>query len=143
MIEIADDIFISDDELVFKTSRSSGPGGQNVNKVNTRVTLLFDVANCRNFNDEQKERIFRCLASRVDKAGVIRVTSQKYRTQRANRKAAIERLGRLLTEALRKRPVRRKTNVPQWAQRRRLEEKRQRGLLKQQRAKRRPEDFID
>ena len=143
MIKIIDEIFISEDELVFKTSRSSGPGGQNVNKVNTRVTLLFDLANSKSFSDEQKQRMLKRLAKRVDKAGTLRVVSQKYRTQRANRNAAIERLGRLLTEALRTRPVRRKTNVPQWAQRRRLEEKRQRGLLKQQRAKRRPEDFID
>jgi ribosome-associated protein len=143
MIEIIDGIFISEDELVFKVSRSSGPGGQNVNKVNTRVTLLFNVASCNSFNVEQKQRVLERLATRADKAGVIRVTSQKYRTQRANRKAAIERLSQLLSEALTTHPVRRKTNVPQWAQRRRLEEKKQRSLLKQQRTKRRPEDLID
>lgn len=136
MIEITEGIFISEDELVFKVSRSGGPGGQNVNKVNTRVTLLFDVANCKSFNDEQKRRILKRLATRAAKTGVIRVVSQKYRTQRANRKAALERLCRLLREALRTLPVRKRTKVPQWAHQRRFEEKRRRGLLKQQRAKR-------
>jgi len=143
MIGIADDIFISEDELVFKVSRSSGPGGQNVNKVNTRVTLLFDVANCNSFNDEQKQRILKHLATRANKAGILRIVSQKYRTQKANRKATIERLCRLLSEALKTHPVRKKTKVPKWAYQRRLEEKKRRGLLKQQRTKRNwPDDLI-
>jgi ribosome-associated protein len=136
MIEITDEIFISEDELVFKTSRSSGPGGQNVNKVNTRVTLLFDLANSKSFSDEQKERISRCLATRTDKAGVIRVVSQKYRTQGANRKAAIEKLCQLLLDGLKKAPVRIKTKVPYAAKLKRLERKKHRSLLKQRRAKR-------
>ncbi len=141
MIEITDGIFIFEDELVFKVSRSSGPGGQNVNKVNTRVTLMFDVASCNSFNDEQKQRILKRLATRANKAGILRIVSQKYRTQKANRKAAIERLCRLLSEALKTHPVRKKTKVPQRAYQRRLEEKKRRGLLKQQRAKRSwPED---
>jgi ribosome-associated protein len=143
MIEVADGIFISEDELVFKVSRSSGPGGQNVNKVNTRVTLMLDVANCNSFNDEQKQRILEHLATRANKAGILRIVSQKFRTQKANRKTAIERLCRLLSEALETHPVRKKTKVPKWAYQRRLEEKKRRSLLKQQRAKRRPEDLID
>jgi ribosome-associated protein len=136
MIEIVDGIFISEDELVFKVSRSSGPGGQNVNKVNTRVTLLFDLANCKSFSDEQKQRMLKRLAKRVDKAGTLRVVSQKYRTQRANRKAAIERLRQLLLEGLKKPPVRRRTKMPLAAKQKRLENKRHRSLLKQRRAKR-------
>jgi ribosome-associated protein len=136
MIEITDKIFISEDELVFKTSRSSGPGGQNVNKVNTRVTLLFDVANCKSFNDEQKRRVLKHLATRADKSGVIRVTSQKYRTQQANRKAAVEKLCQLLLDGLKKAPVRIKTKVPYAAKLKRLEKKKHRSLLKQHRAKR-------
>ena len=144
MIDIADDIFVCEDELVFKASRSGGPGGQNVNKVNTRITLLFDVANCESFSDAQKQRILSRLSARADKNGLIRVISQKFRTQKANRRAAIERLQRLLAEALKTRPARKKTNVPYAVQKRRLEEKRRRSLLKQQRAKKSlAEDFRD
>ena len=134
MIEIKDQIFVSEEEFVFKFSRSSGAGGQNVNKVNTRVTLLFDVANTTSFTDAGKRRILKRLATRADKNGVIRVVSQKYRTQKANREAAVGRLCELLREALKTRPVRKKTKVPEAARQRRLEEKKRRSLLKKQRA---------
>ena len=144
MIVITDDIFICEDELIFKASRSGGPGGQNVNKVNTRITLFFDVANCESFSDVQKRRILSRLATRADKNGLIRVASQRFRTQKANRRAAVERLQQLLAEALKTRPVRKKTRVPYAAKKRRLEEKRRRSLLKRQRAKRNlAEDFAD
>ena len=135
MIRIKDGIVICEDELIFKFSRSGGPGGQNVNKVNTRVTLLFDVANCGSFSNHQKKRILRRLATRANKDGVIRVVSQRYRTQKANREVARERLQDLLRGALKTRPVRKKTKVPYAAKQRRLEEKKRRSTLKQQRAK--------
>jgi ribosome-associated protein len=135
MIEIGSGNFISEDELVFKFSRSGGPGGQNVNKVNTRVTVLFDVANATSLSDEQKQQILKRLATRADKNGVIRVASQRYRTQKANRRAVVERLKELLREALKKKAVRKKTRVPEAVKRRRLEEKKKRSLLKKQRAK--------
>ena len=144
MIDITDDISICDDELVFKASRSGGPGGQNVNKVNTRITLFFDVANCESFSDVQKRRILSRLSTRADKNGLIRVASQRFRTQKANRRAAVERLQQLLAEALKTRPVRKKTRIPYAAKQRRLEEKRRRSLLKRQRAKRNlAEDLAD
>ncbi len=144
MIAITDNICIREDELIFKASRSSGPGGQNVNKVNTRITLLLDVANCGSFSDVQKRRILTRLATRADKNGQVRVVSQKFRTQKANRRAAVERLQQLLAEALKTRPVRKKTKIPYAAKKRRLEEKKRRSLLKQQRAKRNlAEDFAD
>ncbi len=136
MIEITDKISIRDDELVFKASRSAGPGGQNVNKVNTRITLFFDVAHCEGLSDVQKQRILSRLATRADKNGLIRVVSQKFRTQNANRRAAVERLKQLLADALKTRPARKKTGIPYAASQRRLEQKRRRSLLKQQRAKR-------
>jgi len=136
MIDITDNISIRDDELIFKASRSGGPGGQNVNKVNTRITLFFDVSNCESFSDVQKRRILSRLSTRADKNGLIRVASQRFRTQKANRRAAVERLQQLLAEALKTRPLRKKTKVPYAAKKRRLEEKRRRSLLKQQRAKR-------
>jgi len=135
MIEITDKVSISEQELTFQASRSSGPGGQNVNKLNTRITLFFDVANCESLSDAQKKRILTQLSTRADKNGVMRVVSQKFRTQKANRKAAVERLGELLREALKTRPVRKKSKVPYAVKQRRLEEKRRRSLLKQQRTK--------
>ena len=144
MIEITNGISISEEELVFKVSRSSGPGGQNVNKVNTRVTLFFDVANCGSLSDWQKQRILTRLATRADKNGVLRVVSQKFRTQRANRNAAVERLQELLAGALKTRPIRKKSKVSYAAKQRRLEEKRRRSLLKRQRsAKNLTGDFTD
>jgi ribosome-associated protein len=136
MIKISRGIFISEDELVFKFSRGGGPGGQNVNKVNTRVTAFFDAANSRGFSDAQKKRILKGLASRADKDGVIRVVSQRHRTQKANRDAAVERLEELLIGVLKKKKVRRKTRVPEAAKRERLEKKKRRGFLKRQRAER-------
>lgn len=129
-------IFIPEDELVFKFSRGGGPGGQNVNKVNTRVTILFDASNSRGLSDEQKELILKGLASRADKDGVIRIVSQRYRTQKENRKAAIERLEELLRGALKKKKVRKQTRIPEKARRERLEKKKRRSILKKQRAER-------
>jgi len=134
MIEITDSIFIDEDELVFKASRSSGPGGQNVNKVNTRITLFFDVAGCEVLSDIQKQRILGRLSTRANKDGVIRVVSQKFRTQQANRRAAVERLQELLRGALKTKPIRKKTKVPERVRQRRLEEKKRRSMLKRQRA---------
>ena len=133
MIEITRDIQITEDELIFKASRSAGPGGQNVNKVNTRITLFFDVAGCRNFSEQQKRRIFSRLSTRIDKNGLLRVVSQKFRTQKANRNAAVERLQDLLAGALKTKPLRKKTRIPYAAKQRRLEDKRKRSRLKRQR----------
>ena len=134
MIHVTDDIFIDENDLQWEFIRASGPGGQNVNKVNTRVTLFFDVAGCEGLSDIQKQRILSRLSTRADKNGVIRVVSQKYRTQNANRRAAVERLQKLLKEVLKTKPVRKKTKVPERARLRRLEEKKRRSMLKKQRA---------
>ena len=134
MIQIDTHNAISEDELVFKVSRSSGPGGQNVNKLNTRVTVFLDVARSASLSDAQKRRIRQALATRMNKDGVLRVVAQKHRTQEANRRAALERLRELLTEALKPRVVRKKTKVPAGARERRLKEKKQRSLLKRQRS---------
>ncbi len=135
MLEINDSTKINEDQLSFQYSRSSGPGGQNVNKLNTRVTLFFDVANCPDLSETQKKRILSKLSTRADKNGVLRVVSQKYRTQNANRRAAVERLALLITEALKRKPPRRKTSVPKWARDKRLEQKKRRSEIKKFRAR--------
>jgi ribosome-associated protein len=134
MIEIAENTFLREDELVFKTSRSGGPGGQNVNKLNTRVTVLFDVAGSPGLSEGQKQQIRSRLSTRLNKEGILHVVSQKHRSQEANRQAAVERLQELLREALRPRPIRRKTKTPAAARERRLREKKRRSSLKQQRS---------
>jgi len=135
VIEITDKISIVADELVFTFSRSSGPGGQNVNKVNTKVTVLLDVANCRSFSDSQKRQIIKHLSTRINKDGVLRVFAQKYRTQKANRNAAVQRLTELLQAALKKKTPRRKTAMPYASRQRRLEEKKRRSTIKKLRTK--------
>jgi ribosome-associated protein len=140
MMQIDESTFIADDEFVFKASRSGGPGGQNVNKLNTRITLLFDVAGSPSLSDEQRRRVMRKLSTRMDKHGVLRVVSQKGRTQEANRRAAIERLAQLLAGALKRRPVRKKTKTPASAHERRLKEKKHRSSQKRQRAR---SDWLD
>ena len=124
---------IPENELVFRLSRSSGPGGQNVNKVNTKVTLFFDVIHSSALTGTEKRRILDKLPTRADKDGVIRVVSQRQRSQKANRTAAVERLQQLLTTALKTKPVRKKTGPTRAAVRRRLENKKKRSLLKQER----------
>ena len=138
MIEINERIAISADDLEVRASRSGGPGGQNVNKVSSRVMVLLDVSNCSSFSPGQKRRILARLATRANKAGVVRVVSQRHRTQYANRRAAIGRLAELLRGALQRAPVRKTTKPPRRASEQRLKEKRQRSMLKQQRKSVRP-----
>ncbi|MCL5280009.1 MAG: aminoacyl-tRNA hydrolase [Planctomycetes bacterium] len=132
-MDTAESVPIPEAELVFKASRSSGPGGQNVNKLNTRVTVLLDVAGSPTLSQEQKQQVLSRLAGRIDKDGVLHVAAQKHRSQEANRRAAVERLQQLVQEALEPVPVRRKTRMPAAARERRLQEKKQRSGRKQQR----------
>ncbi len=133
MPKIHDRLEIPDDELTYVTGPSSGPGGQNVNKVETRVTLLFDIAASRSLSEAQKERLRRRLATRINKQGVLRVASQRHRTQAANRRAATERFIELVRAALRRRRRRRLTRPTAGSRARWLEHKRRRGRLKAQR----------
>ena len=118
-------------ELSFSFVRSSGPGGQNVNKVASRVVLRFNVRESASMTPEQKVRIRRRLGRRVSRAGIITVTSQVHRTQQANRRRAVERLLELLTAAARPSKPRKKTRVPAAVKRRRLEDKLRRAMAKQ------------
>ncbi len=126
-------IELKEEDLSYSASRSSGPGGQHVNKVNTRIMLWFDLERSTQFSATQKVRLRQKLSTRLDKLGRLRVVSQRYRTQRANREAALARLHVLLEEALEEPTVRIKTRVPRSVARKRLEEKRQRGVVKRQR----------
>jgi ribosome-associated protein len=134
MIEITERLSIPEQEFTFTASRSSGPGGQHVNKVSSRVTLQFDVAASPSLSEAQKQRIMSRLATRTTKDGVLRVVAQAHRSQAANRRTAVERFATLLREALAETPPRRQTKIPPAVRQRRLTEKRRRGQLKQQRS---------
>ena len=135
MIEIRKDLFISEDELSFTFSRSGGPGGQNVNKVSSRVTLWFDVENSKSLSDEQKRKILQELPTRINKQGIFHVVSQKNRSQWENREDAVERFAELLRTALRRKIPRKKTKTPAWVKEKRLQQKGRRGRLKARRSK--------
>jgi len=134
MVEINEKLTIPDDELSFEFSRSSGPGGQNVNKVSTKVTLLFDVVGSPSLTDEQRSRITSRLGTRITKTGLLRITSQRHRSQRANREATVEKFSELVREALQQQRPRRRTHVPRTARERRIQEKKRRGELKRRRS---------
>ena len=138
MLRIRDDLCIDEDELRFEFARSSGPGGQNVNKVETKVRLLFDLTRSRSLKPDQRSRIEERLATRITKAGVLHISSQRHRTREANRRATIERFVDLLAEALEVDEPRVRTRVPKRARKRRLESKRKRSQKKAMRA--RPHD---
>ena len=122
---------------------SSGPGGQNVNRVRTRVSVYFNVASSKSLSEAQRERIFHHLARRISKEGVLRVRSQRHRTQQMNRATAEQRLGELLADALYVPRPRKKTKSPAQARERRLEEKKRRSRLKRERSGLRPKDILD
>ena len=134
MIEVNENLRIPDSEIEYTFSPSSKPGGQNVNKASTRVTLVFDVGGSASLSADQRRRIEKRLQARLSKDGLLRVVSQKHRSQHANREAAMERFSELLREALKKRRRRKKTVVPPEAREQRLREKKRRALLKQGRS---------
>ncbi|MCX6142217.1 MAG: alternative ribosome rescue aminoacyl-tRNA hydrolase ArfB [Ignavibacteriales bacterium] len=108
-LEITASVRVPVPELHFRTSRSSGPGGQNVNKLETRVELLFDVLRSPSLNREQRDRVLHHLASRVDGEGVLHISSQRSRSQWENKQVTIEKLVSLLRDALKVRKKRMKT----------------------------------
>jgi len=138
MVIINEHISIPEDELTFTASRSGGPGGQHVNKVSSKITLWFDLANSPSLSLEDKELVASRLGSRIDKDGILHVTSQTTRSQLSNRELATNRFVELPRDALRQFPIRKKTRVSKGAKLRRLEEKKQHGILKTRRPERVP-----
>jgi ribosome-associated protein len=123
-------------ELAYKTSRSGGKGGQNVNKVSSKVELLFSVTNSVLFSDEEKELLNTKLQSRFNKDGFVQVICDEERSQYLNKEKAIERLIVLLTKALHKPKVRKATKVSKAAKAARLESKRLTAVKKEGRRRR-------
>jgi len=136
MVKITEHPYVLSGELKFTASKSSGPGGQNVNKVSSRVTLSFDVISSPSLSPEQKGLVFERLYKRIGRNGVLRVMSQQTRSQVANRELAIMRFVELLQDALKEAPTRKEMRVSRAEKLRRLAEKRRRSLLKGERSKR-------
>lgn len=117
-------------ELSFRYARSSGPGGQHVQRTETKVELLFDVANSPSLNEEQRLLVLQRLGRRLDSTGVLHLTSQVGRSQHDNRTEVIERFRRLLAAALQPAKQRRATRPGAQARQRRLDTKQHRGAVK-------------
>ena len=123
MIRITDKLSIPEDELKFTASRSSGPGGQHVNKTSTRVMLRFDVVNSPSLTEEQKAQVLDRLATRISNEGILRVVSQQTRSQSSNRELAVERFIDLLQQALKIELPRKRTSLSAAARQKRLDKK--------------------
>jgi ribosome-associated protein len=124
-------VTIPADEIALRFSRSSGPGGQNVNRRDTRVEVVFEPLRSRALSAEMKRRAQQRLAARLDAHGRLRVTASAERTQAGNRRAALARLGAIMEEALRPPPPpRRATKPTRSAREKRLEQKNKRGTTK-------------
>ncbi|NTU63779.1 MAG: aminoacyl-tRNA hydrolase [Chloroflexi bacterium] len=118
-------------EVQYRTTRSSGPGGQHVNKTETQVELLFDVAHSPSLNDAQRQRILSQLKNLIDQEGVLHLTAHSERSQLRNREIVTARLQAVLAAALRVPKKRRPTKPTAASKAKRIESKKRRGQIKQ------------
>ena len=134
-LRISDELTIPLAELSFRFSRSSGPGGQHVQKSSTRVELLFDVTNSPSLTDAQRIRLQERLAGYVDSSGMLHLVAQSERSQLRNREEVVARFQALMQRALKRRRRRRPTAPTSASRERRLRQKQRRGKIKQARGK--------
>ena len=120
-------------ELSFKASRSSGSGGQNVNKVSTKVELRFDVGNTGLFSEDQINRILIKLKNRISSDGILIITSDSERTQLGNKRKVVELFFELIEKAIKKPKKRVKTKPTKASKEKRLKEKKVQSEKKQSR----------
>ena len=120
-------------ELRFTFSRSSGPGGQHVNKVNTKVTLIWDILNSATSNEDQKKLLLQKLKTKLTGEGVLIISSQSGRSQLGNKRTAIQKLEELLDKSFFLRKKRKSTKPTKASVLKRLEEKKKQGEKKRNR----------
>lgn len=140
VVHITDTVSILMPELQFRFARSSGPGGQHVNRSATQVELLFDVANSPSLTDAQRVRVLVRLSGHIDSAGVLHLFSQSARSQLRNRHEVVDRFQALIRHALKRRRRRKPTRPSAASRERRLQEKRERGQRKRLRGQVREPD---
>jgi ribosome-associated protein len=128
MIPVKDDIL---KVVTFKTSRSGGKGGQNVNKVSSKVELIFNIAAAPFFSDEQRVLLTERLAGRLDQDGNLHVVSQEDRSQLLNKEKTIAKLIALLKSALHVQKKRKPTKIPKAVIRKRLADKQSLAVKKE------------
>lgn len=131
MIPVTKNISLGEGEIEEKFIRSSGPGGQNVNRVATAVQLRFDVARSPTLPEEVKKRLMRLAGRRLTQEGVLVIDARRHRTQEQNRKDAMERLFSLIILATKRSPKRKPTKPTRSSKARRRESKRRRARTKQ------------
>ena len=132
-IQVTDGIVIPGDEISWRFSRSGGPGGQNVNKVESRVTIIFNLGDSMAFNDSEKTRIRKKLSGSMDSQGNLFLDVSQERSQLRNRMIARERLAEKLRDALKPVKKRKRTKIPVSVNEKRLEKKRKTARKKTQR----------
>ncbi|HXV12676.1 MAG TPA: alternative ribosome rescue aminoacyl-tRNA hydrolase ArfB [Candidatus Krumholzibacteria bacterium] len=133
MILVTPTISLDESELEVSFVRSSGPGGQNVNKVATAVQLRFDVARSPSLPDDVRARLLARLGSKLTKDGVLILSARRFRTQERNRADAVERLVELIRASATPPKRRRKTKPTRASKQQRVEEKRRRSATKRMR----------
>ncbi len=133
MIFITEDIGINEDEICEEFIRSSGPGGQNVNKVATAVQLRFNILKSVSLPDDVRQRLISLAGKQITQDGVLIIHARRFRTQDGNRQDALNRLIHLIQRAAERPKIRRKTKPTLGSKMRRLKDKHQRAEIKQQR----------
>jgi len=122
-LRVSPQLVIPLSEITFRSSRSSGPGGQNVNKVESRVELIFDVNNSRSLTDQQRRKISTALRNKIDSDGILHLTSQRSRSQWENKETVLAEFSRLIRSAVKPAKKRIRTHPSNAVKEKRLKEK--------------------
>jgi ribosome-associated protein len=132
-LNITSDVSIPLTELRFQFSRSGGPGGQNVNRIATKVEIRFDIRHSPSFSEEQRTLLLQKLAKRIDTHGILHLSAQESRSQWMNRRKVLDRFRDILANALIPRKKRKRTVSSPQSREKRLRAKKHRSMQKQSR----------